>query len=256
MQLSDLKWPEVSQLSRELPCVIPIAAVEQHSTHLPLYTDSYLLSEVVDRVESQVGDRALVLPLQWFGHSDHHLDFSGTLSAQPSSYMSMLRRLVENLLHHGFQRILVLNGHGGNNVPGQQALFEVRQAHRTRHDLLLLFSAYWDLADMQAPGHEQLHQQHMGHACEWETSMMLVIKPDLVGDYQGLSAVDSGPASEPAIRAWTTKDRSELGHIGHPHLANAQKGEWLLQRFTEGAVDLIERMANWDGKSWAEVSSA
>ena len=56
-------------------------------------------------------------PLLWLGNSHHHLDFAGTLSAAPRTYLDLLRDLIDNLVGHGFRRIVLLNGHGGNIVP-------------------------------------------------------------------------------------------------------------------------------------------
>src|SRR5476649_2252292 len=145
MNLSDLTWPEVDGLSRDMPVVIPVAALEQHGHHLPVFTDSLLLGEIVRRVATRFEERALFAPLTWLGNSDHHLDFAGTLSATPRVYLDLLNGLAENFLRHGFRRILFLNGHGGNDVPGRQAVFELRQRHRERDDVLLLFATYWGL---------------------------------------------------------------------------------------------------------------
>ena len=82
-------------------------------------------------------------PLLWLGNSHHHLDFAGTLSAAPRTYLDLLGDLVDNLVAHGFRRIVLLNGHGGNIVPAQQAVFEARQRYRERSDLLLLAATYW-----------------------------------------------------------------------------------------------------------------
>ena len=75
MYLANMTWQAISALDKNIPVVIPIAAVEQHGHHLPVYTDSYLLGEVVRRAEAAVGDKALFAPLQWLGNSDHHIDF-------------------------------------------------------------------------------------------------------------------------------------------------------------------------------------
>src|SRR5262249_32623223 len=138
MQLQDMSWPAVAALSPDTPVVVPIAALEQHGKHLPVFTDSLLLGEVVRRAASLLGDRVLWTPLMWLGTSHHHLDFAGTLSATPRAYLDLLADLLENLLNHGFRRLVLLNGHGGNIVPASQVVFEVRQRHRQRHDLLLL----------------------------------------------------------------------------------------------------------------------
>jgi creatinine amidohydrolase len=250
MQLTDLTWPKVQALSKDIPVVIPVAALEQHGHHLPLFTDSMLLGEIVRRVAEKLEDRVLFAPLTWLGNSAHHLDFPGTLSAEPRVYLDLLGGLVENFLTHGFKRIVFLNGHGGNDVPGKQAIFEVRQRHRQRADLLLLFATYWHLASRAPDAVAGLVQSHMAHACEWETSMILRLAPHLVGDTRNIAAIDPGNVFEPAARAWTTKDRTAPGHLGDPRAATAEKGEALFQHFTAGAIALLERVLAWDGKSW------
>jgi creatinine amidohydrolase len=249
MNLSDLAWPEVEALSRDLPVVIPVAALEQHGHHLPVFTDSMLLGEVVRRVSESMKNRILFTPLMWLGNSDHHIDFPGTMSAGPRLYLDLLNNLIENMLTHGFRRIVLLNGHGGNTTPGKQAVFEVRQRHRTRKDLLLLFATYWDHGSPNQL-RPDLVQTQMGHACEWETSMILRIAPHLVKEVSQIDSVDFGFAFEPAYRGWITKDRTGPGHIGQPRHASAEKGEALFQAFSQGVVQFLEQVIAWDGKSW------
>lgn len=252
MLLQEMTWPQVEGLSKETPVVIPIAALEQHGHHLPLFTDSMLLGEIVQRVQKAMSDRALFAPLTWLGNSHHHLDFGGTLSCQPRCYLDLLCGLVDNFITHGFKRIFLLNGHGGNDTPGKQAMFEIRQKYRSRKDLLLLFSTYWSLGSQPSMAYPGLVQQEMGHACEWETSMLLRIAPQLVGDYTAAETVEPGNAFRPAIRAWTTKDRSQPGHIGWPQQASPEKGEYLLSEFSRDVLKMIERIIAWDGTGWDE----
>ncbi len=250
MLLQELSWPAIGRISKDTPVVIPIAAVEQHGHHLPVYTDSMLCGEIVRRVELAMRDEVLVTPLMWLGNSHHHMDFPGTLSAAPRVYLDMLVSLLDNLIAHGFKRLLILNGHGGNDVPGKQAIFEVRQNNRTRKDLLLLFTTYWSLGTEPWQVASDLQQREMGHACEWETSMILRIAPHLVGDYKQSPIVEPGNPFTPATRGWITKDRSEIGHIGWPHLATEEKGEALLAAFSTDVQSLLQRMLRWDGNSW------
>ena len=247
MNLTDLSWPTVTALSPDTPVVIPVAALEQHGHHLPVFTDSMLLGEVVRRVSPQFSDRVLFAPLMWLGNSDHHLDFAGTLSAAPRLYLDLLNGLAENFLRHGFRRIIFLNGHGGNEVPGRQAVFELRQRHRERDDLLLLFATYWSLGTEPVTGFEQ---KEMGHACEWETSMILRIDPALAGDYRAAAVVPQGNSFLPASRGWITRERTEPGHIGSPQAASVEKGEALLSLFAGDAAAFLERVIAWDGRSW------
>lgn len=251
MNLVDLASPAVGELSHDTPVIIPVAAVEQHGSHLPVFTDSLLLGEVIRRAAEVLASKALFAPLLWLGNSDHHLDFPGTLSAAPRHYLDLLNDLGENFLRHGFRRIIFLNGHGGNEVPGRQAIFELRQRHRHRADLLFLFTTYWALGSHRPEDLDgSFAQREMGHACEWETSMILRIAPHLVGDFRNLNPVAADPSFAPAARGWVTQDRSKAGHIGQPHAASAEKGETLLRLFTNDVVRFIERVIVWDGKSW------
>jgi creatinine amidohydrolase len=247
MQLYEMTWPAVQSFPKSTPIVFPVAALEQHGHHMPLFTDSLLCGEIIRRVSEieRFQKGVIFAPLQWLGNSDHHLDFAGTLSAPPRTYLDMLIGLAENFLFHGFQRIVFINGHGGNDTPGKQAVFELRQKYRHRDDLLLLFATYWNTA--QPTG---LKQPHMGHACEWETSMMLRIRPDLVGEISNLTTVPFGNPFEPASRGWITKDRTVAGHIGEPQYATAEKGEYLLSTFANGVAQLLDRVIAWDGRSW------
>lgn len=250
MLLSEMTWPDVASLSKDTPVVFPVAALEQHGRHMPLFTDSLLLAEVVRRVAEKAGDRALFAPLQWLGNSDHHLDFPGTLSAPPRAYLDLLAGLLENFLAHGFRRLVLLNGHGGNSVPIQQVVFEVRQRHRMRDDLLLLGATYWGLGARPREADPRFVQDEMGHACEWETSMMLRLDPRLVRDPSAIPPVASGNPFLPASRGWTTRDRSAPGHIGDPNAASAEKGEILFRAFADDVCALLDRVVAWDGRSW------
>ena len=250
MYFAEQTWPTLANLSREIPVIIPIAAIEQHGHHMPVATDTILLTEVVNRVHAILGDSILVAPVQWFGNSDHHLDFGGTLSAPPRVYLDMLVGITENMISAGFKRIVFLNGHGGNDVPAKQATFELRQRYRHRNDLLLLMTTYWSLDSEPWKRCESLVQRDMGHACEWETSMMLAINPGLVKEFTPLPPVERGYPFRPGSRAWITKDRTEPGHIGHPQLASAEKGHILLETFSQDVAKWIERVIAWDGSSW------
>jgi len=250
MYLADLTWPAVAALPKETPVVFPVAALEQHGHHMPVFTDSLLCGEIVRRTEERLRNGILVAPLMWLGNSDHHLDFAGTLSAAPRLYLDLLNGLIDNFLMHGFTRLVFVNGHGGNIVPGQQAVFEARQRYRKRNDLALVFATYWMLGGEPHKVNRDIQQTHMGHACEWETSMVLRIRPDLVGDLAKVEPVQFGNSFEPASRGWITKDRTTPGHIGDPRGATAEKGETLFRVFSDDVVRLLERVIAWDGRSW------
>ena len=249
MELTKLTWPEVDGLDRDTPVVIPVAALEQHGRHMPVFTDSLLVGEIVRRAHERLSDRILLLPVMWLGNSHHHMDFPGTVSAEPRVWLELLSGLVDNFVTHGFRRLVVVNGHGGNDVPGRQTLFELRQKHRSRSDLLFLLATYWNLAE-PSDRISDLVQSEIMHAGEWETSMMLRLRPELVKNHTSVAATDAGNPFLPAHRAWIIPDRAPDGHIGSAHAATAKKGEQLLDAFSSGLVDMLDRVIRWDGNSW------
>ena len=250
MLLAEMTWPEVDALDRNTPIIFPVAALEQHGRHLPVFTDSMLTGEIARRAELEMKEQVVFAPLQWLGNSHHHLDFPGTLSAEPRVYLDLLAGLLENFITHGFKRMLILNGHGGNDVPGKQVVFEMRQRHRDRKDLLLLFATYWHLSPSAKDSHPDLQQKVLGHACEWETSMVLCLAPHLVKEHSKIAEVAFGNPFEPASRGWIMPDRSKPGHVGVPAFASAAKGEALFQQFTKDTVSMLQRMIAWDGNNW------
>ena len=252
MNLANLSWPRIAAVAPEATLVFPVAAIEQHGHHLPVATDSMLLAEVMRRVEPLVAEEPILFaPLQWLGNSDHHLHFPGTISLDPKGYINLLNRLMDNAISHGFRRVVFLNGHGGNDIPGRQAVFETRQRHRTRDDLLLLFTTYWDHATPWK-SRTDLVQRAMGHACEWETSMILAIAPALVAPVCELVDIPVGYEFEPAYRGWITDDRSTLGHMGAPRHASAEKGEHLLHCYSKSVAAFLKKVASWERSSHGE----
>lgn len=178
MKFAEMTAPELQKVSRSRSVVLaPIAACEQHSRHLAVSTDTVLVTGVAEGVERRLPREVLLLPTQWMGASAHHLRFGGTLSAEVDTHVAMLCDLLVPLLEDGYQRLLVLNGHGGNIDTMQMALRRLQPRYRER---LLGAASYWDLASKELAALAQGPRKGMGHACEYETAMMLVLRPDLV----------------------------------------------------------------------------
>lgn len=235
MIFAEMTAPEIRRLPRESTLIVaPIAATEQHGPHLPTSTDAILAVAVAAGVDRALVDRALVLPVLWLGASDHHLPFGGTLTASLPTYERMLVGLLTPLLRDGFRRILILNGHGGNNDPLRVAL---RRLDVEFPLAILAGSAYWDLA---APGLAALCDgplKAVGHACEIETSLMLHLRPDLVRSPLIRDDPDTTP---PGLRGLTwARDfgrKTDHGVVGHPESASAEKGRRMLGVAVEGVA--------------------
>src|SRR2546421_4444753 len=177
MQHGERRWPQTQESTAQAKVIVaPLGSLEQHGHHLPLLTDTLIITEIARRAEAELGDEALFLPTQWLGASDHHLAFPGTVSAGNDHYVHLLEDIVECLIRAGFRRIFLLNGHGGNITPGRQALYNVQLRHRGEPDLYLAFSSWLAIAAEQIATIQDLETKSVTHACEQETSMILRIR--------------------------------------------------------------------------------
>ena len=243
-------YPDLNEAANDKVVVLPLGAIEQHGPHLSVSTDTDIVTYVAQQIEKALPESVLLCPTLPFGSSHHHLSLGGTMSISPELYTQVVMDLVGSLVESGFKKIILLNGHGGNIVPAQQATFELRQKYRKTAGQLLLSTTYWTSGATPNEDIPGLKQQQMGHACEWETSMILRIAPHLVKDHTKVAAVDWGNPFDPASRGWITKDRTEPGHIGYPEFATSEKGETLFRVFTEDVVTFLNRIIAWDGKTW------
>ncbi|HEV3118098.1 MAG TPA: creatininase family protein [Gemmataceae bacterium] len=241
MIFKEMTWPLLRQVPRDgTVLVAPIAACEQHSRHLPTFTDTILVSAVADGVEQRLPNQVLLLPTQWFGASSHHLRFGATLSAEIDTHVTIICDMLTPLLEDGYQRVLLLNGHGGNIDTMHMALRRLQPRFR---DKLLTAASYWELAEKELAALADGPRKSMGHACEFETSMMLALRPDLVRREE---IKDDPPASEPALRGvFIAEDmwqRTDHGAVGYPERASAEKGRALLTAAIERTVEVVNAL--------------
>jgi creatinine amidohydrolase len=231
MKFHEMTSPELAEVSREATVVVaPIAACEQHSDHLPTFTDALLVTAVAEGVEAQLPAQVLLLPTLWLGASSHHLRFGATLTVEVDTHVTVLCELLTPLLDEGFERVLVLNGHGGNIDTMHVALRLLRPAHPHR---IVTAASYWELAEPELAALAEGPRKTMGHACEFETSMVLALRPDLVRRDR---VRDDPPRDEPALRGLflgeDMRQRTGHGAVGYPERATPEKG----RRFLDAAV--------------------
>ncbi|HID07969.1 MAG TPA: creatininase family protein, partial [Armatimonadetes bacterium] len=195
MKLAEMTWREVADLAKEeIVAVVPVASCEQHSYHLPFFTDSLLITAIVERVEEEMRDDILLLPTQWLGVSQHHIAF-GAITVSERVHMDMLVSIINSLLSMGFRKVLVVNGHGGNRNSVRCAIREVYQQHP---DCLLAAADYWDVAMNVIAKLLEGPRRSIGHSDEIETSLMLSLYPKLVRK----DAIDDDDfAPPPALKA-------------------------------------------------------
>src|SRR5215471_10344132 len=127
MLLENLTWPEVKKLKlADTVVLFPLGSFEQHGPHLPLTTDTDIVTAVARSIEAKRPQQLLCLPALWPGHSTHHLFFPGTLSVKQMPYIQLVVELCSSIVNLGGQKVFLLNGHGGNDVPLRAALRELK----------------------------------------------------------------------------------------------------------------------------------
>ena len=241
MRFQEMTFPQLRQVARDRTVVVaPIAACEQHSRHLPTITDTVLVTGVAEGVERRLPDQVLLLPTLWLGASSHHLRFGATLSADVDTHVAMLCDLVTPLLEDGYERLLILNGHGGNIDPMHLALRRLQPRFR-RH--ILSAASYWDLADRELAALAEGRRRTMGHACEFETSMMLALRPELV---QRDEIRDDPPRDDVTLRGLFLADdmwqKTDHGCVGYPERASAEKGKAFLAAAIDRTVEVVQAL--------------
>jgi creatinine amidohydrolase len=157
-------------------CVIPLGVFEKHGQHLPLGTDLIVVRELVLRAAAK--EYAVVFPEFYFGQINEAKHLPGTIAYSPELLWKILQETLDELSRNGFKKIILVNGHGGNNAFLEYFLFS--QLNSPKDYSVILFSPDYSDAFRQkqaayfesfAPG---------GHAGELETSMVLATRPDLV----------------------------------------------------------------------------
>ncbi len=175
-RLADLTTEEAGRAVADSPLVLlPAGALEQHGPGLPLGTDLVRAERVAERVAARLDGRAVIGPSLPVGVSPHHLAFAGTLSLSVDTFRAVVHEYVGGLYRHGWRKVLVITGHGGNNA----ALTTVAQ------DLLAdrpdLEFAWTPLTALAAEAVAAMDVSEVsGHSGEAETAQMLHLAPDLV----------------------------------------------------------------------------
>ncbi|HXG88474.1 MAG TPA: creatininase family protein [Vicinamibacterales bacterium] len=264
--LPHMTWPEVQDLrTRTDMVIIPIAAIEQHSLHLPIGTD-FLNGLERAKLVAQRAD-ALVAPILLPGNSPYHMEFPGTISLSSQTIQQVYFEAAQSLMKHGFRRFLLLNSHGGNQVITRYIADRINQeTEGIAVELGEAAAPFLTRAPQAAAPTGTVFDRHGGVG---ETSTALYMMPNLVdlavarraaltmpehlqkmlpevvaGDptatlvflAEGLKAKSTGKNT-------STREMSDTGTWGlrDPHEATAEAGRRETENFVQAAVKFIER---------------
>ena len=242
--LAETTWRHVRAANYEV-VVLPWGATEAHNYHLPYATDNiqveYVAAEAA-RLAWEAGAKVVVLPAIPFGVNTGQLDITLDINLNPSTQLAILRDIVRVLAHQGIPKLVVLNGHGGNDF--RQHLRELQAEFPS----VFLSTLNW----FKVADRSQFFTASGDHADALETSAMLHIRPNLV---RPLSEAGAGHARQFRIRAlregwaWAQREWSQVTDdtgVGDPAEATAEKGAALLAAVTANIGQFLTELAAAD----------
>lgn len=228
--------------------VVPTGAIEQHGTHLPVDTDTSITAAIAGSAAERT-ENALATPPVCFGYSPHHGGVPGTITLRSETFMAMMRDVLASIYDDGFERIVVLNGHGGNRAVLQTAVSDFR----TERDVSVALISYWDLIEPEVAAVRDSEAGGVSHGGEMETSLQLFLREELVDepeqdfvrdDREGYARTDlfgSGAVYYPGH----FDEKTETGVSGAPSSASAEKGKRLFEQSVEAISAFLREYETW-----------
>jgi len=243
----DLSAPELKKLSEEQAIVfMPIGAIEQHGPHLPVATDlisaSWVSQLVAEKLEKK-GISSVIAPSFVIANSMHHMNFPGSLSIEPRTFIQVLKEQCRAIASQGFRRIALVNGHGGNMAPIDVALIEINRE--------LGFPVYNVPCSGGVDESQFLDSQTcMIHSGEVETSIVLAYDESLVDpSYKELSGYEGGCSKYEDAGVLGTfhymESHTENGIMGNATTATKEKGIQLVEAYSDNIAEALSDPEFW-----------
>ena len=251
-----LTWEEMNDaIGMQKLVILPTGSTEQHGPHLPLDVDAFLCEAVCLEVGRRAPEKVLVLPPVPYGLNLHHIDFPGTIHIEPETFIAFCLNITKSVAYHGFQKILIVNGHGSNGP----LIDLVARKTVLATESLCFATAYFSY--LMAAFEEVRETETVAHADELETSLYLHLAPDRVradravegNDREG-RFVSSDSTSNYPVRfsdywgRWT-----QTGVHGDPTKATAEKGKVLFEAAVNGLVELVDELRAWPIEKRADL---
>ena len=234
--------------------VVPTGAIEQHGDFLPVETDTFLATAVAEMAAARMEKvDVVVAPAVSVGFSPHHLSFPGTISYRLKTYLAVLEDTARSILDAGFQRVVFVNGHGGNSAP-----------LRSLCGQMLTDGHAVSMVDYFTPGERQWlpllkgGMARTGHACEQEVALTLA----LAGDEQAAAIAEKIKDLAPRmIQPWMPPGHNEdpvtqfgggwaaifqaddCGYFGAPQAATKENGALILEATVQGLATYLDAFA-------------
>ncbi|GAA4310378.1 creatininase family protein [Pontixanthobacter gangjinensis] len=245
--LSESNWKTVKKEKTEV-ALLTWGATEAHNYHLPYGTDNYQIEAIAAeaaKIAFEKGAKLKLLPNLPFGVNTGQADIDLDINLYPSTQLAILSDIFEVLNRQGIYKVILLNGHGGNNFKPL-----LRELGLKYPKMLLVTSSFFDVVHKS-----EFFEEKGDHADEMETSLMLYLRPDLVSDLKEAGEGKEKRSTITGIRegwAWAERQWSMVTEdtgIGNPKKATREKGENFFKAVTQKLADLMLEISELDIKN-------
>lgn len=247
-----LTWPEMNAAIARVPqpvVLAPIGAVEDHGPHMSLSTDNDILEGILAECGRRSDGDLLLLPVIPFGLDEHHMDFPGTIAIDIQTTLAYLTQTVISVARHGFTHILIVNGHGSNaaicDLAARECVLKTGViCGATTVNAAVNPALVADVLDRERKG----GWGSVGHACEYETAMMLHLHPERVEMDKAYRDVGQRKLKyfnwdypEPSAIAWQDwwSRFSKEGICGDAAAATREFGERMFELTVERFLEMV-----------------
>ena len=248
-RLANMTWPEVEDRLKECDiALVPLGSTEQHGPALPVSTDHYIATEFAYRAAEIVWDvhKVVVTPTVNFGFSPHHMEFPGTITLSELTLSSMIADICHSLAHHGFKKIILVNGHGGNETAIQNAMHDIHGQINAKVYLVNWYSLVGDKI-------KEIIKPPAYHACDMETSVAWYLGQRVLEDKRvdepgkvlvpGFIVPDMLAPPPKASVSYSIKEITESGVVGYATEATKEKGKLIADVVLDRLVSFIIEVA-------------
>jgi len=222
--------------------ILPIGSCESHGDHLPFGIDAMIAYDLALAVAGRVA-RTMVLPPIWYGMSHHYRHQPMCVSVTNDTNIRVYRDVLESVIHWGYRKILVINGHDGN-IPGIEVAAQDVKIEHPEVGLAVL-GAWWTAGLAMLPANTWTHYGGYGHGGEAECSVAMAVVPELVDPRRSRGMVDEKDVHVKEF--WNYQELTDYGATGRATAATREKGE----RFKQVLIDhLVAFLARKDAQGW------
>jgi creatinine amidohydrolase len=247
--LAHMTWPEVEDRLKECDiALVPLGSTEQHGPALPVNNDYFIATQFAHRAAEMVWDnhKVTVTPTINFGFSPHHMDFPGTITLSELTLSSMIADICHSLAQHGFKKIIIINGHGGNETAIQNAQHDMQG----NIDAKVYSVDWWNLVTDKIA---EIVTPPVYHACDMETSVSWYLGQRVLEDKR---VDEPGKALVPRFvipdmlappphvsTSYSMKEITDSGVVGYSTKATKEKGKLIVDEVIEQLASFIREIA-------------